>query len=115
MIANLVLALALVLLFSAWISSFFDRRVRSIPIWRRIVSWVALVALTVSLIELLHSSDVPGNAGRLAAIAPFAKTGLVLTGVAFLTCWFSTWKTLACLLSSTILVGLSWFFELLRP
>ena len=111
MIASLVIALALVLLFAAWMASFFDRAVRLTPIWRRVVAWVALLALTVSLAELLWSSSLPLSHSP-AVMLPFFQSGLVFAAVAFLTYWFGTRKTLACLLPSTILVGLSWFLGL---
>jgi hypothetical protein len=115
MIHDLLLAASIVLLGTAWLSSFFDRAVRLLPTWRRVMSCLALVALTGSVIELLRSSVImqqSANAHRLDLIAPFARTGLVLAGAALLTGWFSTWKTLACLLLSTLIVGLLWFFQL---
>ena len=115
MFADFVIALALVLLFSAWFASFFDRRVRLgfLPLWRRVISWVALLMLTVSLVELLYCFQLVGRSVHsINVVLSLFETGLVLAVGAFSTCWFSTWKTLACLLPSTILVGISWFLVL---
>lgn len=109
-------AVCLVLVLVAWISSFFDKAVRSLPSWRRVVSWTALISLTGSIIELLRCSEVmtqTASAHRFNIIVPFARIGFVLAVAAFSTCWFSTWKTVACLLPSTLIVGLLWFLELL--
>lgn len=113
MIAELILAVSMVLLLSGWFASFFDRHVRLglVPMWRRVLSWIALVALTVSLIGLLRYSVIPRNE-HLNVILPFGLTGLALAGLALLTCWFSSLKTLACLLPSTLLIGLSWVLQL---
>ena len=114
---ELVLALAIVLLFSAWFASFFDRRVRLglLPLWRRVVSWGALLLLTASLIEVLYCFELVGR-GVLSfgVMLSLAETGLVFAAVTFLTCWFASRKTLACLLPSTILVAGSWFLVLSR-
>ena len=117
MIADLLLTLAMILLLAAWLVSFFDKRVRLglVPFWRRILSWVSLLALTISLIELIRASDAMAVARsyRLDIIAPFARVGLLCAAAAFVTCWFSSWRTLACLLPSTVLVGFLWFMGLL--
>ena len=114
---ELLIALSMVLLFSAWFASFFDRRVRLgfVPLWRRIVSWFALFVLTVSLIELLYCFERIGR-GVLSFgdILMLAETGLAFAGAAFLTCWFASRKTVACLLPSTALVGGSWLLLLSR-
>ena len=114
---ELVLALALVLLFSAWFVSFFDRRVRLglVPLWRRVVSWGTLLLLTASLIEALYCFEFWGRGGRsFGVILLLAETGLVLAAAAFLTCWFASRKTLACLLPSTLLIAGAWFLMLSR-
>jgi hypothetical protein len=115
MIVDVAIALALVLLCSAWFGSFFDRRARLglVPFWRRVVAWVALLMLTASLIELLYCLEIVGRSGHsLSVILSLFETGLVLAVAAFLACWFSSRTTLACLLPSTILVGISWFLVL---
>jgi hypothetical protein len=117
MIADLLLALAIILLLSAWLGSFFDKRVRLglVPLWRRILSWTSLLALTISAIELIRASDAlaVAHSYRLDIIAPFARVGLMCTAATFVTCWFSPWKTLACLLASTVLIAFLWFMGLL--
>jgi len=115
MILDVTIALALVLLLSAWFTSFFDRRVRLrlVPFWRRVVAWVALLILTASFIELLYCFEGIGRSGPSPSVMlSLFETGLVLAIAAFLTCWFSSRTTLACLLPSTILVGISWFLLL---
>ena len=109
---ELAIAVAMVLLFSAWFASFFDRRVRLgfVPLWRRFIAWGALLLLTVSLIELLVAQSVR-SAGFMLVLF---ETGLVLAAGALLTCWFGSRKTLACLLPSALLVGASWFLVLSR-
>src|SRR2546425_11760175 len=108
---ELVLALAIVLLFSAWFASFFDRRVRLglVPFWRRVVSWGALLLLTASLIEVLYCFELVGR-GVLSfgVMLSLAETGLVFAAVSFLTCWVASRKTLAGLFPSAILVAGSW-------
>jgi hypothetical protein len=115
MIVDVAIALALVLLVSAWFASFFDRRARLglVPSWRRVVARVALLMLTASLIELLYCFEVVGRSGHsLGVILSLFETGLILAVAAFLTCWFSSRTALACLLPSTLLVGVSWFLML---
>src|SRR2546425_1807310 len=114
---ELVLALAMALLFSAWFASFFDRRVRLglVPLWRRVVSWGALLLLTASLIEVLFCFElVARGVHSLGVILSLAETGLVFAAAAFFTCWFASRQTLACLLPSTVLVASSWFLMLSR-
>jgi len=112
---ELALALAMVLLFSAWFASFFDRRVKLglVPLWRRFIAWGGLLLLTVSLIELIYLFTVVSRASAGLALLLF-ETGLVLAGGALVTCWFGSRKTLACLLPATFLVGVSWFVLLSR-
>jgi len=110
---ELLIAFAIVLLFSAWFASFFDRRVRLgfVPWWRRFVAWSALFLLTVSLIELIYFFS---SVRSIGLVLPFFAAGFVLAVAAFLTCWFGSRMTLACLLPSTLLVGTSWFLVLAR-
>ena len=115
MILDIAIALALALLFSAWFASFFDRRARLglVPFWRRVVARVALLMLTASFFELIYCFEGVGRSGHsLSFILSLFETGLVLAVAAFLTCWFSSRTTLACVLPSTILVGISWFLVL---
>ena len=114
---ELVLALAMVLLFSAWFASFFDRRVRLglVPLWRRFVAWGALLLLTVSLFELLYCFDLSSRSVVSVSVAlSLFETGFVFAAAALLTCWFGSRKTLACLLPSALLVGAAWFLVLAR-
>ena len=114
---ELALALAMVLLFSAWFASFFDRRVRLgfVPAWRRVTAGIGLLLLTVSLIELLYCYErIGGGVLSFGVMLSLVETGLVLTAAAFLTGWFASRKTLACLLPSTLLVGGSWLLLLSR-
>jgi hypothetical protein len=115
MMVDVAIALALVLLLSAWFASFFDRRARLglVPFWRRVVAWVALLMLTASFIELLYCFEGVGRGGPSPGVfLSLFETGLVLAAAAFLTCWFSSRTMLACLLPSTILVVISWFLVL---
>jgi hypothetical protein len=109
---ELAIAVAMVLLFSAWFASFFDRRVRLgfVPLWRRFITWGALLLLTASLIELLVAQSVRSSSFMLVLF----ETGFVFAVGALLTCWFGSRNTLACLLPSTLLVGASWFLVLSR-
>ena len=114
---ELVIALSMVLLFSAWFASFFDRCVRLgfVPKWRRIVSWGSLLLLSASLIEAVYCLElVSRGAPRFSVTVSLAQTGLVLAAAAFLTCWFGSRQTLACLLPSTLLVAGSWYLMLAR-
>ena len=114
---ELVFALAMVLLFSAWFASFFDRRVRlgHVPLWRRFVAWGSLLLLTVSLVELLYCFElVSRSVHSFSAVLSLFETGFVFAVAALLTCWFASRKTLACLLPSTLLVGAAWFLVLSR-
>jgi len=109
---ELALALAMVLLFSAWFASFFDRRVRLglVPLWRRFIAWGGLLLLTVSVFELLVAQSVRTVSSMLFLF----ETGTVFAVGAFLTCWFGSRNTLACLLPATVVVGVSWFLALSR-
>jgi len=114
---ELVLAIAMVLLFSAWFASFFDRRVRLgfVPWWRRLIVWGALLLLTASLVELLYCVSLVDQSVRPGGLVlSLFETGLVFAAIALLTCWFGSRKTLACLLPSTLLIGGSWFLVLSR-
>src|SRR5437762_10581610 len=90
---ELVLALAMVLLLSAWFASFFDRRVRLglVPAWRRVIAGIGLLLLTVSLIELLYCYQRT-RGGSFGLILSLAESGLVLAAVACLTCGFASAK-----------------------
>ena len=114
---ELTLALAMVMLFSAWFASFFDRRVRLgfVPRWRRVTAGFGLLLLTVSLFELLYCFDHVGpDPLSFRLLVSLSETGLVLAMAAFLTSWFASRKTFACLLPSTLLVGGSWLLLLSR-
>ena len=112
---ELILALAIVLLFSAWFASFFDRRVRLgfVPLWRRFIAWGGLLLLTVSLVELIYFFSIVRQTSAGFALSLF-DTGLLLAAGALVTCWFGSRKTLACLLPATLLVCVSWFVLLSR-
>jgi hypothetical protein len=114
---ELLLALALVLLFSAWFASFVDRRVRLglIPLWRRVIAWGGLLLLSGSFIELLYCfTVVSGSVQSVNVVLSLFETGLVFVAAGFLTGWFGSRKTLACSLPCTLLVGISWFLLLSR-
>jgi hypothetical protein len=114
---ELVFALTIVLLFSAWFASFFDRRVRLgfVPVWRRFVAWGALLLLTVSLVELLYCFELSLRSVRpVSVVFSLFETGLTFAGAALLTCWFGSRRTRACLLPSALLVAAAWFLVLAR-
>ena len=114
---ELVMTLSLVSLCSAWFASFFDRRIRLgfVPLWRRIVVAGALLSSTASLIILLYCYELVGRSAlAFTVIVSLAECGLVFAAIAFVTCWFGSRKTLACLLPSIAFVVGSWFIILTR-
>ena len=78
--------------------------------------FVALLALTAALLELLGGSILLADADfnhRLHLIPRLSLVGLALTGVALLTCWFGHWRAVLCVLPATLLVGFLWVIAVL--
>ena len=78
--------------------------------------FVALLALTAALLELLGGSMLLADADsnhRLHLIPRLSLVGLVLTSVALLTCWFGNWRAVLCVLPAMLLVGFLWVIAVL--
>src|SRR5882724_8037676 len=121
MTADLIFLVSILFLVAAGYFSVLDRTGRSLSLWRRVLCWIALLALTASVVEFgrytivmqrAETASWPFNQ-RLDVMLRMARIGSNLTLAAFLTCWFGTVKTITCLLSSTLTIGLLWVAQLI--
>ena len=111
---ELLIIVAVLLVVGGWCLSVPLRYRRAIPVWRRVLLFVALVSLTCSVVELLAGSVVLQSVDfdrRFHLIPLLALVGLVFTLVAFITCWFGHWRVFLCILPATLLVGFLWFMS----
>ena len=109
---ELLVLLAILLLAGGWYFSVPARYRRTIPMWRQLLSFAALTSLTAAVMELLGGSVILQTADfdrRFHVIPRLALVGLMLTSVAFVTCWFATRRAIICILPSTLIVGFLWF------
>ena len=110
--AELLFVIAVLSLGLAWFFWVVGWKHRTVAVWRRLLSLVALIAVGASAIELLRCRVAVQHSDfmqRLDIVPHCASTGLLLTAAALLVCWFSPRKTLLCLLPSTVIIGFLWW------
>jgi ethanolamine transporter EutH len=114
-IGFLLFFVAILLVTFAWSFLLLDKSTRSLRIWRRILSWVALLALSVSLVDLLLGLILVqgNNANYLNVLRRVVPTGFVATGIALLTCWFGTRKIVLCSSGSCVITGFLWLMTVI--
>jgi hypothetical protein len=110
MIGFLLFFVAIFLVIVAWLFLLSDKSTRSPRLWRRVLSWVALLALTVSLVDLFLGMILvqENNANYLDVLRRVAPTGVLATGIALLTCWFGSRKVVLCSSASCVIAGFLW-------
>jgi len=114
MIGFLLFFVAILLVTIAWCFLLLDKSTRSLRLWRRILSWAALLALTVSLVDLLLGLILVqgNNANYLDVLRRVAPIGFLSTGIALLTCWFGTRKIVLSSSASSLITSFLWLMTL---
>jgi hypothetical protein len=113
---ELLVIAASLLLVGGWIFWFSRGSGRTIATWRRWLFFVALLALSAALLEMYGGTILLADADfnqRFHLIPRLSLVGLVLTSLAFLTCWFGNWRAVWCVLPATLLVGFLWVMVVL--
>ncbi|GEM_PF-5370029 len=114
MIGFFFFSVAILLLTVAWFFLLLDNATRSLRMWRRVLSWAAVLALTVSLTDLLLGVIMiqGNNTQYLEILRRVAPIGFLSTGIALLTCWFGTWKIVLCCSAASVIAGFVWLMTL---
>ena len=89
---------------------------RSFRLWRRIVVWLSLLALTVAVLTFLRFLCVVGRpefsnldfVQRLDATLPMMRAGFWFATAALISCWFATFKTTICGAASSGIIWILW-------